>query len=83
MAQHAWFLSKPEQGAYAIDVFKVNVSVGYETKMVRLLILYDDIPFVPDSVRAVLQSLNYKVFRGNLLPASNLFNAKDILDLIS
>ncbi len=69
MAQHAHvFLSKPEQGAYAIDVFKVNVSVGYETKMVRLLILYDDIPFVPDSVRAVLQSLNYKVFRGNLLP---------------
>jgi glutamate dehydrogenase len=69
MAQQAHaFLNQKEKNAYAIDVSKVNVSIGYETKMVRLLILYDDIPFVPDSVRAVLQSLNYKVFRGNLLP---------------
>ena len=62
------FIEHTRDKTSAIDSSIVSIEASYQRRLIRVMIVYDDIPFVPDSIRAMLQTQNVNVFRSNLLP---------------
>ncbi|UTC24935.1 NAD-glutamate dehydrogenase [Candidatus Comchoanobacter bicostacola] len=64
---HYKYIIKNIDKTLAIDLANVQVETGYARQLVRVYIVYDDMPFIPESIRATLERLGYSIFRSALV----------------
>ena len=78
---HFKYIIKNMNKSFAINLASVQVETGYARQLVRIYIVYDDVPFIPESIRATLERLGYSIFRSALVANQAIHMAGNTLSL--